>query len=115
MATHELEARERSRHLDRKIDGRSGGSLLVWIGVVLLTGMGWGLGLVGIGLILLVEQLTRWRLGRGPQAFWTVAGATAVGVGVVIVAGLEISFVPILLIVVGGVLIANTFRGGRAG
>jgi len=112
MAAHDAGARDVRRDQDRRIDGRSGGSLLVWLGVVLLTGMGWGVGLVGVGAILLVEQVARWRLGRGPTAFWMVAGLLAVGIGAAIIAGLKISLVPILLIVVGGVLIASTFRGG---
>lgn len=98
------------RELDRKINGRTGGALLIWIGLALLFNIGWGAGLVGVGAVLLVEQLARRRLALNYERFWVIAGAIAVTFGAGIAFGLQDALVPILLVLVGGVLVATTFR-----
>ena len=72
------DALRRSR-LNRVINSRAGGVLLIWIGVALLATLGWGVGLIGVGAILLVEQVTRWRLAIDFEWFWVAAGLVAVG------------------------------------
>ena len=85
-----------------------------WIGVALLVDVGWGAGLIGVGSILLVEQLVRWHLALDHEKFWVIAGAVAVGFGAGIAAGLGDALVPIVLVLVGAMLVATTF-GSRAG
>jgi FtsH-binding integral membrane protein len=98
------------RALDRKINGRTGGGLLIWLGLALLLGLGWGVGLIGVGAILLAEQLVRRNLALEFAWFWVIAGMMAVVLGLALVIGLQDALVPVLLLVAGGVLIASTFR-----
>lgn len=97
------------RETDRKINSRTGGALLIWIGAALLSGTGWGIGLVGVGVILLVEQLARRHLALKYERFWVIVGAAALFFGIGIAVGLKDAFVPILLVVIGGILVAKTF------
>ncbi len=99
------------RELDRKINGRAEGAFLIWIGLALLLGAGWGVGLVGVGVILLVEQLARRRFALKYERFWVAVGVVASVFGIGIAVGLQDALVPFLLVVVGGVLVATTFIG----
>jgi hypothetical protein len=110
MSNPEFTERPRRPGLNRTINARAGGLLLIWIGVTLLVGFGWGVGLIGVGIIILLEQLTRRRLAVEFEWSWVGAGAIATGLGVAITIGFQDAAVPILLIVVGGALIASTLR-----
>jgi len=99
-----------SRVSDRKINGRSGGALLIWIGFSFLVDIGWGISAVGVGVILLVEQYARWSRHINFQKFWVLAGAVLVGVGAATTIGLREALVPVLLLITGIVMVANTFR-----
>ena len=100
--------------LNRVINARAGGVLLLWIGVALLAALGWGVGLIGVGAILLVEQISRWRLAIDFDWFWVAAGVAAVGAGFAMTGGLQGALVPFLLIVSGGGLVASTLSRGNA-
>lgn len=51
--------------LDRKLDAVGWGLFFVWIGVALLLEVGWGIGLLGVGIITLGGQAGRRCLGDG--------------------------------------------------
>jgi len=114
MSNAEFEATPRRRRLNRAINARTGGALLIWIGIALLGGVGWGVGLLGVGAVLLVEQVVRRRLAIEFERFWVGAGAVAAGLGVAIIVGLQDALVPILLIIAGGALVATTLKGEAA-
>ena len=115
MSNPESDERPRRHSLNRTVNVRTGGLLLIWIGVALLADVGWGVGLIGVGTILLLEQLTRWRLAIEFEWFWVGTGAVAIGTGVAITVGLRDALMPILLIVVGGALVASTLRSDGRG
>jgi len=108
--TTAADGRARRRDLDRRINSRTGGALLVWIGAVLLASAGWGVGLIGAGAIVLAEQAVRRRLDIQFERSWVIAGLVAVGLGLAMAVGLRDGLVPVLLIVAGAVLIVSTFR-----
>jgi hypothetical protein len=95
--------------LDRKINSRAGGALLIVIGLSIWLDIGWGWSAVLVGIILLTEQAARWRLDLKFQRFWVIAGLIALGTGVSVSIGLQEALVPLLLVLAGGVLIAKTF------
>ena len=43
-----------------RLDAIGWGAFFIWIGIALLADFGWGLALLGIGLITLAGQVTRW-------------------------------------------------------
>ena len=111
MPGPDADAGARRRDLDRKINARSGGALLMWIGLALLVQAGWGVGLMGVGVILLVEQGVRRHLAVDFAWFWVGAGVVALGVGTAIASGLHGALVPLLLIIAGGLVVGSSFRG----
>lgn len=47
----------------KKLDAAAWGLFFIWIGVALLTNVGWGVGLLGVGIITLAGQAARKSLG----------------------------------------------------
>ena len=96
--------------LDRRLDATGWGLFFVWVGIALLLDLGWGIGLLGVGIITLGEQAVRRYFGLKLDGFW-------VGVGILFLAGafwelmeIQFSMVPFLLIVVGAAVLASAFR-----
>jgi hypothetical protein len=48
-----------SKKLDRKLDTLGWGLFFIWIGVAFLADVGWGAGLIGVGLIILGTLVAR--------------------------------------------------------
>lgn len=96
-----------SIELDRKLNAISGGLLLIWVGVALLVDIGWGAGLIVVGIVILGEQAVRRYFSVKFDQFWVVVGAVSVASGVLMLFGVEVSLVPILLIVLGIALMAS--------
>jgi hypothetical protein len=48
-----------SKKLDRRLDALGWGLFFIWIGVAFLADVGWGVGLVGVGLIILGTLVAR--------------------------------------------------------
>ena len=94
---------------DHRINAMSGGLLLIWIGIAMLFDAGWGFGLLVVGIILLGEQAARWIFQVKFNKFWVVAGIVALIAGVLFLFGVEVSFVPILLIAAGIALLLSIF------
>jgi len=87
--------------LDRKLNAISGGLLLIWIGFALLVDIGWGVGLIVVGILILGEQALRRYFSVKFENFWVVVGAISILTGVLMLFGVEVSLIPILLIVFG--------------
>jgi len=100
-----------SIELDRKLSAAGGGLLLIWLGIALLADVGWGAGLIGVGIILLAEQVIRRYFAVKFDGFWLVVGAVSVVSGVLMLLGVKLSLVPILLIVIGISLLASILKG----
>jgi len=96
--------------LERKVDAAGWGVFFVWMGIALLADVGWGVGLLGVGIITLGGQLARRHFDIGLDGFWVVAGLLFLAGGVWELAGVEVSMVPFLLIVAGVAVLASAFR-----
>ena len=101
--------------LDRKLNAASGGFLFIWVGITLFASAGWGLGLVGVGFVVLGEQLARKYFAIEFEKPWVVAGLLIFLGGVVVMLGLESSIVPVLLIVIGVALLGSTVSRRQEG
>ena len=93
-----------------KLDAAAWGLFFVWVGVALIAHIGWGLGLLGVGVITLGGQLARKYFSLTVERFWVVVGLLFVLGGVWELLGLQFSLVPILLIVSGVALLLSTMR-----
>jgi hypothetical protein len=96
--------------LDRRLNAASGGLFLIWVGIAMLADVGWGLGLVGVGIIILGEQAARRFFAIKFDTFWIVIGTLFIIGGIFVLFGLKLSLVPLLLIAVGISLLVSIFK-----
>jgi len=112
MASGNKGSRTNGSNTDRRLNAVSGGVLLIWIGIAMLFGFGWGTGLVVVGIILLGEQSVRWIYSVKFSKFWVIAGVVTVLSGILILFGVKVSLVPVLLIAFGVALLLSVRSGG---
>lgn len=93
--------RETGKVRQRRWDALMTGAILVWLGLVVLAGVGWSAGLLGVGVILLLEQALQWRWNATYDGFYLSAGAIALIAGGAGVASIDVPVVAIALIVAG--------------
>lgn len=101
--------RKRWKALARKLSALAGGAGAIWLGIIFLLGLGWGIGLMGIGMILLIEQLARRRFGLVHDLYWTAAGALALIGGMLLESGYDVRIGPLILIMIGIFAIISAF------
>ena len=99
-----------STDLDRRLNAAGAGLLLIWIGIVLLASLGWALGLIGVGLVLLGEQLVRWFTNTKFEALWVGAGFFVLLGGLIVAFDLGSILMPGVLIAVGVTFLVSAFR-----
>jgi hypothetical protein len=110
MATHIIRTPE-GRVTAHKLDVVGWGLFFIWIGIALLANLGWGMGLVGVGFLVLVGQLARKYMGLRFEAFWAIVGALFVIGGVWEFLSVRVSLIPILCIVAGVALVVSAVVG----
>ena len=105
MTNHQTGAIAERQVSEQKLDTLVWGLLLVWIGLALLIVLGWGIGLLGVGVILLGQQAAKKYLGSRFDTFWVVVGFVFVIGGISDLLGFHISVIPVACIVAGVVLL----------
>ena len=100
--------------IGKKLDAAAWGLFFVWVGVALIANLGWGLGLLGIGIITLGVQLARKYFGLAAEGFWVVVGLLFVVGGAWDILAVQVSLVPIVLIVAGAALLLSALRKATA-
>jgi hypothetical protein len=104
---------------NRNIDALAWGALFIWWGITLLVQLPAGVGLIGVGLILLAANATRYFQGLRLSGFTTAIGVLALLWGVLELAGTVLSFelpvFPIILIVLGLMILFGSRREETAG
>lgn len=83
----------------------SWGVFFVWIGIAIAAKLGFGIGLVGVGVITVGSQLARWTFHMPIERFWLVVGLLFMAGGVWPLLNLGVSFAPVVFLAIG-VLIA---------
>jgi hypothetical protein len=108
---------ESKRVLARKLDAAGWGLFFVWVGLAFLASVGWGVGLLGVGIITLGGQLARKYVGLPLEGFSLVIGAMFLFGGLWELVGLHVgraplptALVPILFIIAGALLLLSAFR-----
>ncbi len=113
MAANEMTSHERAA--DRRIDAVAWGLFFVWIGIALLTRVGWGVGLVGVGALTLGAQAWRKYVGVRVDRFSLVVGALFALIGIWNLFQVRVELVPLLFIAVGVALLTSTWRTRTSG
>lgn len=107
MAEHESAQNvENTRALIKKLDAVGWGVFFIWMGTAFLANVGWGVGLLGVGVIALGAQAARKYFGLPLERFWLVMGSVFIVWGVWRLLKIQLGGVPIPVNVLPIVLIA---------
>ena len=97
--------------LHRRLDAAGWSLFLIWTGTAFLADVGWGPGLLGVGIITLGAQAARKYFGLRLEGFWIAVGFFFVGGGICKLFNVHLGLVPILCIVAGIALLVSIFVG----
>jgi hypothetical protein len=96
--------------LNTRLDAAGWGLFFVWIGIALVSGIGWGAGLLGVGIITLGGQAARKYFGLQAEAFWVLIGFLFFIGGIWDLAKIQFGLLPLLCIAMGVALLVSTFN-----
>ncbi len=97
--------------LHKKLDAVGWGLFFIWTGVAVLFNVGWGWGLLGVGIITLGAQTARKYFGLKLERFWVAVGFFFVLDGVWELLDFQLGLLPILCIAAGVALVVSTLIG----
>ena len=97
--------------LNRKLDGAGWGLFFIWTGIAFLANVGWGAGLLGVGLITLGTQAARKYFGLELEGFWIAVGFLFILGGIWRIFNVQFSLWPILCVAAGIAFLASIFAG----
>lgn len=119
IGRHELTAEER-RASFKKLDAVGWGIFFIWLGIAFLANVGWGMGLLGTGVIMLGGQIGRVYFNLPIEGFGLVMGILFVIAGVWELLEIDLGqepipggLIPVLSIVVGIVLVVSALLRKR--
>ncbi len=95
--------------LSNRLDAAGWGLFFIWIGIALVSNLGWGAGLLGVGIITLGGQAARKYFGLRVEGFWVLVGSFFFLGGIWELANVQVGLMPILCIAVGLVFLVSTF------
>jgi len=97
--------------LNKKLDAAAWGIFFIWTGIAFLADVGWGAGLLGVGIITLGAQVARRYFALKLEGFWLAVGFLFVVGGFWKLVNVQLGLLPILCIVAGIALLASIFVG----
>ena len=111
MTDHVMGAMGDQRDALKKVEGFAWGLFFVWIGVVLLAELGWGIGLLGVGILVLGGQVARKKIALRFEMFWLVIGAFFLLGGIWALLDIRVGLMPIVSILAGIALLVSALVG----
>jgi hypothetical protein len=94
--------------LARQLDSTARAIFVIWIGIAMLLAISWGWFLVGLGILILAEQLARSQMNIKIEGVWVAWGALFLVGGLWTVLNITSwPLAPIVLIVLGIVLLGK--------
>lgn len=103
---------ENRRALNRKLEAAGWGLFFIWTGIAFLGDVGWGAGLLGVGILTLGIQAARKYFDLKLEGFWVAVGILFVMGGVWKLFNIQLGLLPILCIFAGSVLLVSMLVGG---
>lgn len=121
MANDKLDQPAEDRRASaKKLEASGWGLFFIWIGISFLADVGWGIGLLGVGVILLGIQAGRWYVGLPVEAIGLVMGVIFVVAALWELLELNLGeepipggFMPVVSIVVGIALVISALLRKR--
>jgi hypothetical protein len=95
------------KKLERRLGALGWGLFFIWIGVAFLVDVGWGVGLLGVGINTIGIQVTRTYSGLKWDRFWTSVGCLFFLAGIWVLLDVQLDLPPILCIGVGVALLVS--------
>ena len=111
MATNPVVRTETAHTTAHKLDVFAWSFFFIWIGIALLSNVGWGIGLLGIGIVILGKQATRKYMALPFETFGVVCGVLFVLGGIWELLSVRIGLVPIVCIAAGLALLLSALFG----
>lgn len=99
---------EKEKELAKQLDVLGWGTLLIWLGFIMLVHLDTGWILLGIGIIVIGVQFAKWISNVSTEKFWLVTGLLFIIGSVIDLLGAN-WLVPILLIAAGVALVLTRF------
>ena len=101
--------------LAEKLSAAGWGIFFIWMGIAFLTGIGWSVGLVGVGVIVVGGEVARRSLGLPVNWVWMTIGSLFIvwGACELLTIRLSGSLLPILSIVAGIAILVSVLRPRR--
>jgi hypothetical protein len=96
---------------ERRIEVAGWGLFFVWVGIAVFLDVGWGFGLIGVGLIMLLGQAARRYVGAKTEAFSIVCGFFLVLGGLSMISGVQLRLTPLVCMVAGFALLVSVVVG----
>jgi hypothetical protein len=110
-----LESEKAELRLAERLDAIGWGAFFVWVGYALLADVGFGIGLLGVGIITLGGQMARRMYSLPLEGFWVVVGLIFTLGGAWELFEVTIDLAPVLLIALGLVVVGFGLSGKRLG
>ena len=113
LPDNEATASTNKAGMRQKLDAAGWGLFFIWVGAALLLDLSWGVGILGVAVIVLLGQAARKYFGLALEGFWIVVGLIFLVGGFWELYRVEVDLVPILLIVAGVALLITIFGRRR--
>jgi hypothetical protein len=112
MAENVEKVENAQQALAKKLDAAGWGAFFIWIGIAFLTNISWGVGLLGVGVIVLAGEAAQRYFSLAVSWFWLMMGVVFVMWGVCESLAIQLSglFWPILSIAVGLAILITALR-----
>lgn len=102
-----------TRRLERRLGTASWGAFLLWVGICFVVGLSWGIGLIGVAIIIWLMQAIRGALKLGGEGLWLAIGALFGAAGLWDLFDVQVAFVSVVLVAIGAALLLAALVGGR--
>jgi hypothetical protein len=100
-----------SNKLERRLNAIGWGLFFIWTGMAFLADVGWGAGLLGVGIITLGGQVIRTYSGLKWEGFGVVIGSLFLLGGICELLNVRFDLTPILCVAAGVALLASVLFG----
>lgn len=95
--------------LHKKLEAAGWSLFFIWAGIAFFAHVGWGAGLIGVGIIIFGIQATRIYLGLKLEGFWVAVGFFFTLGGIWEVFHIQFGLLPILCIAAGVFVLGSAF------
>ena len=111
MTNHAVVSMVDPRVAAQKLEGIAWGLFFIWIGIAFLLHLDWGVGLLGVGVLMIGKQIARKFMTLPMETFWIGVGILFILCGIWGVLNVSVSLIPIVCIVAGVALAVSALFG----